>query len=458
MERILDYLDTNWNAFLERLKTFLSIPSISTLPDYKAEVRNTALWLKKIFERMNFSKIDLIETNGHPILFAEYSPPHPKLTILIYGHYDVQPVDPESEWETRPFEPTIKGDCIYARGASDMKSQILAQMYVTEAWLANESLPIKLKYIIEGEEEIGSPNIRYFLENNRELLSADFALNCDAGIHSPEIPSITYGLRGLAYFELELKGPKRDLHSGLYGGTIRNPIHVLCELIAKMHDEKGKVTLPGFYDKVSPISPEERNLLAQVPFSEEEWKNITGISELFGEEGYTTLERVGIRPTLDVNGIIGGFTGEGAKTVLPSRASAKISMRLVPEQRPSDIELSLREFLKLHCPKEISWNLRLHSSAPPAVMNLNSVYMKSAERALEAEFGRKPVYKREGGSVPIVAWIKEILKIDTVMLGFSLPDDGIHGPNEHQNLKVLKRGLRVYANFYRELIKNFSNE
>ncbi|MCX8064423.1 MAG: dipeptidase [Candidatus Hydrogenedentes bacterium] len=454
MEKVISYLENNWNIFLERLKEFLSIPSISTLPEFKEEVRKTALWLGDIFKRLEFSRVEFVETRGYPILFAEYSPPNPELTILIYGHYDVQPVDPESEWISKPFEPEIRGDCIYARGASDMKSQILAQIFVTEAWLANESLPIRLKYIIEGEEEVGSPNIRDFLENNKDLLFADFALNCDAGIHSPDIPSITYGLRGLAYFELELKGPKKDLHSGLYGGTIRNPIHVLCELIAKMHDDKGKVTLPGFYDKVTSLTSEEKELLAQVPFSEDEWKNITGVTELYGEEGFNTLERVGIRPTLDVNGIVGGFTGKGAKTVLPSEARAKISMRLVPNQDPSDVEVSFRNFLESNCPKEISWRLALHSSAPPAVMNLHSVYMKSAEKALEREFGRKPVFKREGGSVPVVAWIKEILKMDTVMLGFSLPDDGIHGPNEHQNLSVLKRGTKVYAYFYQELLKN----
>ncbi len=456
MDKIYNYLESNWNNFLGRLKEFLSIPSISTLPEYKKDIYRCAEWLKRKFEELNFTKVELIETRGHPLLFAEYIPPSPKLTVLIYGHYDVQPTDPESEWKTKPFEPTIILDSIYARGASDMKSQLLAQMFATEAWLANEPLPLHLKYLIEGEEEIGSPNIRSFLENNKEKLSADFALNCDAGIHAPDIPSITYGLRGLAYFELELKGPKQDLHSGLYGGTIRNPIHVLCELIAKMHDDKGRVALPGFYDKVLPLSEEERKLLSQVPFSEEEWKNITGVSQLYGEEGYTTLERVGARPSLDVNGIIGGFTGEGAKTVLPSKASAKISMRLVPNQAPEDIEESFRQFLQEECPPEITWKLELHSSAPPAVMNLNTIYMKSAENALEKEFGRKPVFKREGGSVPIVAWIKQILCIDTVMLGFALPDDCIHGPGEHQNLKVLKRGARVYANFYQELVKNRS--
>ncbi len=456
MEKIYKYLEDNWGKFIEKLKELLSIPSISTLPEHKDDVRKCALWLKKHFQELNFSKVELIETKGHPILFAEYRPPEPKLTILIYGHYDVQPTDPECEWKTKPFEPVIILDSIYARGASDMKSQLLAQMFATEAWLKNEPLPLHLKYIIEGEEEIGSPNIKSFLEDNKELLSADFALNCDAGIHSPDIPSITYGLRGLAYFELELRGPRQDLHSGLYGGTIRNPIHVLCELIAKMHDDKGRVALPSFYEKVLPLSEEERELLSRVPFSEEEWKSITGVSSLYGEEGYTTLERVGARPTLDVNGIVGGFTGEGAKTVLPAKASAKISMRLVPNQDPADVEQSLRKFLQEYCPPEISWRLTLHSSAPPAVMNLNSVYMKSAEKALEREFGRKPIYKREGGSVPIVAWIKQILHIDTVMLGFALPDDCIHGPGEHQNLKVLKRGAKVYANFYQELLKNNS--
>ncbi len=449
------YIQENWEKFIEDLKEFVSIPSISTLPAYKEEVYRTAQWLAQYFQRLNFHRVEIMKTKeGHPFVFAEYKEPNPILTILVYGHYDVQPVDPENEWETKPFQPTIKGDCMYGRGVSDMKAQLLAQMFATEAWLANNPLPIHLKYIIEGEEEIGSPNMQKFLEEQHDLLKADVALNCDAGIFAPDIPSITYGLRGLAYFELELKGPKQDLHSGLYGGTIRNPIHVLCELIAKMHDENGKVTLPHFYDKVKPLTEEERKLLSQIPHSDEEWKNIVGMKQLFGEAGYTTIERVGARPTLEVNGIIGGFTGEGAKTVLPSRASAKISMRLVPDQEPEKMEDYLREFLTENCPPEIEWKLTLHSCAPPAVMNLKSPYMQSAIKALSKEFGRAPLFRREGGSVPVVAWLQQILGLDSIMLGFALPDDGIHGPNEHQNLSLLKRGVNVYCRFYEELINS----
>jgi len=374
------------------------------------------------------------------------------MTLLIYGHYDVQPVDPENEWETNPFQPTIKGDYIYGRGVSDMKGQLYAQMFSIQAWLAHNPLPIHLKYIIEGEEEIGSPNMQMFLNKYKDMLKADVVLNCDGGIFAPDVPSITYGLRGLVYFELELKGPKQDLHSGQYGGTIRNPIHVLCELIAKMHDENGKVTLPHFYENVRPLSEEEKTLLAQIPHSDEEWKKFVGMSQLYGEAGYSTIERIGVRPTLDVNGIIGGFTGEGAKTVLPSKASAKISMRLVPDQEPEKIEEYLREFLQQHCPTEIKWKLALHSCAPPAVMNLHSPYMQSAANALSTEFGKKPLFRREGGSVPIVAWLQQILGIDTILLGFALPDDGIHGPNERQNLPLLKRGTRVYYNLCKELL------
>ncbi len=446
------YIEKNWEQFLEDLKEFVSIPSISTLPTYKVEVLRTAHWLEKYFQKLNFHHVEIMHTDGHPLVFAEYKASNPLLTLLIYGHYDVQPVDPEHEWETKPFQPTIKGDCMYGRGVSDMKAQLLAQIFATQAWLANSPLPIHLKYIIEGEEEIGSPNMQTFLLQHKDLLKADVALNCDAGVLAPDIPSIPYGLRGLAYFELELKGPKQDLHSGLYGGTIRNPIHVLCELIAKMHDANGKITLPHFYDKVKPLTDEERTLLSQIPHSDEEWKNIVGMSELYGEAGYSTVERIGARPTLEVNGITGGFTGEGAKTVLPSKARAKISMRLVPEQEPEKIEEYLREFLLQRCPTEIKWNLSLHSCSPPALMNLKSPYMQSAITALSKEFGCAPLFRREGGSVPVVAWLQKILGLDSIMLGFALPDDGIHGPNEHQNLPLLKRGVRVYCSFYEELM------
>ncbi|HOV32280.1 MAG TPA: dipeptidase [Candidatus Hydrogenedens sp.] len=446
------YIQKHWDSFLSGFKEFVSIPSISTLPEYKGEVLHAAQWLEKYFKKLNFHRVDLIDTGGHPIVFAEYKEPNPVMTLLIYGHYDVQPVDPENEWETNPFQPTIKGDYIYGRGVSDMKGQLYAQMFSIQAWLAHNPLPIHLKYIIEGEEEIGSPNMQMFLNKYKDMLKADVVLNCDGGIFAPDVPSITYGLRGLVYFELELKGPKQDLHSGQYGGTIRNPIHVLCELIAKMHDENGKVTLPHFYENVRPLSEEEKTLLAQIPHSDEEWKKFVGMSQLYGEAGYSTIERIGVRPTLDVNGIIGGFTGEGAKTVLPSKASAKISMRLVPDQEPEKIEEYLREFLQQHCPTEIKWKLALHSCAPPAVMNLHSPYMQSAANALSTEFGKKPLFRREGGSVPIVAWLQQILGIDTILLGFALPDDGIHGPNERQNLPLLKRGTRVYYNLCKELL------
>lgn len=446
------YIQEHWDSFLSGLKEFVSIPSISTLPEYKGEVLHTAQWLENYFKKLNFNRVDLIDTGGHPIVFAEYKEPNPVMTLLIYGHYDVQPVDPENEWETEPFQPAIKGDYIYGRGVSDMKGQLSAQMFAIQAWLAHSPLPIQLKYIIEGEEEIGSPNIQMFLNKYKDMLKADVALNCDGGIFAPDVPSITYGLRGLTYFELELKGPKQDLHSGLYGGTIRNPIHVLCELIAKMHDENGKITLPHFYENVRPLSEEEKALLAQIPHSDEEWKNIVGMSQLYGEAGYSTIERIGARPTLDANGIIGGFTGEGAKTVLPSKVSAKISMRLVPDQQPEKMEEYLREFLQHNCPTEIKWKLTLHSCAPPAVMNLHSPYMQSAVNAITTEFGKKPLFRREGGSVPIVAWLQQILGIDTILLGFALPDDGIHGPNERQNLHLLKRGARVYYNLCKELL------
>ncbi|MBW7864950.1 MAG: dipeptidase [Candidatus Hydrogenedentes bacterium] len=437
---------------LAQYREILRIPSVSTLPEHRGDVRRMAEWLADELRRLRMERVELVETPGHPIVYAEWLGAPGKPTILVYGHYDVQPVDPVDEWDSDPFGAETRGDNIYARGASDMKGQIFAQLKAMEALLAADgAYPVNVKYLLEGEEEIGSPNLPDFLDTHKEMLACDVALNCDAGIHAPDRPSIVYSLRGLAYFELELRGPGHDLHSGLFGGSVRNPIHMLAEVLAGTHDAEGRVTLPGFYDRVRPLDDEERALLAEVPYSDEKWLDLTGSKGLYGEAGYTSIERVGARPTFEVNGIWGGFTGEGAKTVLPARAWAKVSMRLVPDQRPEEMEGMLRVYLEKSIPADMTWTLINHSLGPGAVMDRKSSHMAAAALALEKVFGRKPIFTREGGSVPVVAYFQQKLGVDSIMLGFALPDDGIHGPNEKQHLPTLFKGMETYVEFMKRL-------
>ena len=451
LESALAFVRAQHETYLAQYKELLAIPSISTLPEHRPEVQRCAEWLAGELERLGMAQVDIIATPGHPLVYAESLEAPGRPTVLVYGHYDVQPVDPLDEWVSDPFSAEVRGDYLYARGASDMKGQIFAQLKAVEALAAHGDLPVHLKYLLEGEEEVGSPNLAPFIDAHKELLECDVVLNCDAGIHAPDVPSIVYALRGLAYFELEVQGPGKDLHSGLFGGSVRNPIHVLCEVIAGMHDEDGRVTLPGFYDAVRELDAEERGLLKRVPHSDDTWREMAGVEELHGETGYSTIERVGARPALDVNGIWGGFTGAGAKTVLPAKAAAKLSMRLVAGQRPEDVEPQLRAYLDAKVPKGIRWTLREHSRGPGAIMDRTSPYMKAAAKALEEVFGAEPVFKREGGSVPVVGIMQEMLGVDSIMLGFALPDDGIHGPNERQYLPNFYKGIETYIRFMTSL-------
>lgn len=432
---------------LNRYRELVAIPSISTLPEHKRDVLRAADWLIEELKRLGMARVDLFQTSGHPIVYAASTRHENTPTILVYGHYDVQPVDPIDEWRTGPFEGVIEGDYIYGRGASDMKGQIFALLQAVEALSEQGPLPLNLKFLIEGEEEIGSPSLESFIETHKELLACDAVLNCDGGIHAPDVPSITYSLRGLAYFELEIRTHEKDLHSGLFGGSIRNPLHVLCELIAGMHDADGRVTLPGFYDDVRDLDDEERALLQRVPYSDNAWLKMAGARGLFGEKGYSTVERIGARPTLEVNGIWGGFTGMGAKTVLPARATAKISTRLVANQKHGNIRGYLETYLERNAPKEAVWELREMNHGPGGIMDRKSPYIRAAAAALEDVFGVKPIFKREGGSVPVVGMMQEQLGVDSVMLGFALPDDGIHGPNERQYLPNFFRGIETYIRF-----------
>jgi len=432
---------------LADFREFVAIPSVSTLSEHKVDVARAAEWLARRLEGLGLAEVAVMPTKGHPVVYGASAPVPGAPTVLVYGHYDVQPVDPLHEWDSDPFAGEIRGDYIYGRGVSDMKAQILAQIKAMESIVAQGPIPINLKYLIEGEEEIGSPNLGAFIAENMDLLACDVVLNCDGGIHSQDVPAITYSLRGLAYFELELVTAKKDLHSGLFGGSVRNPLHVMAEVIAGLHDGEGHVTIPGFYDKVRPLDTEEREVLARIPFSEEHWCEMAGVKALFGEAGYTTTERVGARPTLEVNGMWGGFIGEGAKTVLPARAHAKISARLVPDQDPRDVKGQLEAYLAAAVPSDVDWRLHEHSSGPGAVMSRDSVYMESARKALTEVFGLEPLFKREGGSIPIVGMLQESLGVDSVLLGFELPDDGIHGPNERQYLPNYYRGIETYIRF-----------
>ena len=447
LEQALAHARREKDRHLAEYLEILAMPSISTLSEHKEDVLRTADWLASQLRALKLDNVAVMPTGGHPIVYGEWLKAPGKPTILVYGHYDVQPVDPLDEWESDPFGGEIRGDNLYGRGASDMKGQIFAQIKAMECLAASGDFPVNIKYLLEGEEEIGSPSLPGFIEAHKDMLRCDAVLNCDAGIHDENTPAICYSLRGLAYFELEIRTAKKDLHSGLFGGSVRNPLHVLADVISAMHDEKGRVTLPGFYDKVRPLDDEERDLLKQVPYSDEAWTAMAGTQLCFGEEGFTTVERIGARPTLEVNGVWGGFTGEGAKTVLPARAHAKISARLVADQDPEAVEGQLRAFLEAHIPADVSWKLHKHSSGPGSTMDRKSAYMKSAEIALKTVFGMPPLFKREGGSVPIVGLLQKKLGVDTVMLGFALPDDGIHGPNEKQYLPNFFRGIETYIHY-----------
>jgi acetylornithine deacetylase/succinyl-diaminopimelate desuccinylase-like protein len=390
-------------------------------------------------------------TAGHPVVYGEWLGALGKPTLLLYGHYDVQPVDPLDEWVTPPFGATVQGDNLYGRGASDMKGNDHALLKALEALrrTGQGQLPLNVKVLFEGEEEIGSKNLAPFIEQHAALLNADLCLNADSGILAPDMPSLVYGLRGLAYFELLVQGPAQDLHSGLFGGSLHNPAQVLCELIAGMHDAQGRVTLPGFYDRVRELTAEDRADYKRLPITDEAWKALCGVPELYGEAGFSTRERTGARPTLEINGILSGFTGEGAKTVLPAKAMAKISMRLVPDQDDTAVQGMLEAYVTAHAPPTIRWQVtKVTATSPGVLLDRNSRAMRTASAALRETFGEEPILVAEGGSVPIVTLLRQKLGLDSVLLGFGLPDDKIHGPNEKLHLPNYYRGIETYIRFF----------
>jgi acetylornithine deacetylase/succinyl-diaminopimelate desuccinylase-like protein len=444
----LAYAQDNRDRFLDELKAFVRIPSVSTDPSAKPEMQRAAQWVADQLRSLGLQNVAIYSTAGHPVVYAEWlSAGSGKSTALIYGHYDVQPAEPLELWHSPAFEPTQRGENLYGRGASDMKGQVMISLKAVEALVCTGDLPVNLKFLIEGEEEIGSPNLEPFIAEHKELLACDYAVNPDTGMIGADLPSITYGLRGLAYFEVRLSGPDHDLHSGQFGGAVHNPAQALCELIAGMHDDQGRVTLPGFYDAVRPLEDEERAELARLPMDDDFYRQQTGVPALWGEAGYTPTERVGGRPTLEVNGLLSGFTGAGSKTVLPAHAMAKISMRLVPDQQPAEVHQQLLRYLQENAPDTVRWEVIQLAGGPASITDRHLPAVAALSRALEDTWGKRPVFKREGGSVPVVAQMVKILGVDSVLTGFGLPDDNLHSPNEKMHIPTYYKGIDAFIRF-----------
>lgn len=445
----LQYARENRQRFVEELKEFVAIPSVSNDAERRQEMQQAAEWVAGQLRSLGMANVQVFPTAGHPVAYGEWLEAGPRApTLLVYGHYDVQPAEPLELWESGPFEPTLRGENLHGRGASDMKGQVLASLKAVEAIRSAGRLPVNVKYLVEGEEEIGSPSLEDFIAAHRELLACDLALNADTGMIDPELPTITYALRGLAYFEIRVEGPDHDLHSGLYGGVVHNPAQALCEAIAGMHDEQGRVTLPGFYDRVRSLGAAERSELARLPLDEAFYLRQTGVPALWGEAGFTPVERVGARPTLEVNGLLSGFTGEGSKTVLPAWAMAKISTRLVPDQDPEEVYRQMLQYLEARMPKTVRYTVIKMAGSPASLSDLNLPGVKAMENAMEAVWGKRPVFRREGGSVPVVLLFKNYLGVESVNCGFSLPGDNLHSPNEKIHLPTFHRGVETLIHFF----------
>lgn len=454
MDKTQSYIQTNKDRFLNELIDLLKIPSISADPAYSKDVHATADAVAESLRKAGADVVEVCLTAGYPIVYGEkiINPELP--TVLVYGHYDVQPADPIELWDSPPFEPVIKKTAIhpegaiFARGACDDKGQMYMHVKAFEAMVASGELSCNVKFMIEGEEEVGSSNLAIFVKENKEKLKADVILVSDTGILSNDTPSITTGLRGLSYVEVEVTGPNRDLHSGLYGGAVANPVNILCQMIASLHDENNHITIPGFYDKVDELSRDERDEMGRAPFSHEKYCEALDIADTHGEKGYTTMERASIRPTLDVNGIWGGYTGEGAKTVIASKAYAKISMRLVPSQVSDEITELFQKHFESIAPKSVKVKVKPHHGGEAAVTPIDSEEYKAASMAMEKGFGKKPIPIRSGGSIPIVALFEKELGLKTMLMGFGLDSDAIHSPNEHYGVFNYFKGIETIPYFY----------
>ena len=448
-----EYIENNKDRFLSELFDLLRIPSISADSAYKADVRKTAEFVAAKLKEAGADNVTLEETAGNPIVYGEKIIDSSKPTILVYGHYDVQPSVPDELWNTPPFEPTVKDGNIYARGACDDKGQFYMHLKAFESMMQTNTLACNVKFMIEGEEEVGSTNLGPYVKSNKEKLAADVVLISDTGMIANDIPSIDTGLRGLSYVEVEVTGPKIDLHSGTYGGAVANPINVLCDMISSLHDENRHITIPGFYDAVQEVSAADREAMAKTPFSLEEYKKELDIDDVMGEKGFSTIERTGIRPTLDVNGIWGGYIGEGAKTVLPSKAYAKISMRLVPNQKSADITKLFKDHFESIAPKAVKVKVTPHHGGEAAITPTDSKAYRAAAKAMEKTFGKQPIPTRGGGSIPIVALFEEALGLKTVLFGFGLDSDAIHSPNEKYGLFNFYKGIETIPYFLNTLPK-----
>ncbi len=457
MEAWKSYLESNKERFLEELKELLRIPSISADSQYKTQVAQCAELVRDQLKSAGCDHVEICPTEGHPIVYGEKQVDPQAPTVLVYGHYDVQPPDPMELWTSGPFDPQVRDGKIYARGACDDKGQFFMHVKALELMTQTQTLPCNIKFMIEGEEEVGSAHLGAFLEANKEKLKADIVLVSDTSMISMENPSIETGLRGLAYMEVEVIGPNRDLHSGVYGGAVGNPATILCQMIASLHDENNRITIPGFYDKVENLSEEARKALNEAPFDEEAYKADLGVEGLWGEKGFTPLEHTGIRPTLDVNGIWGGYIGEGAKTVLPSVARAKISMRLVPNQNSTEIAELFKQHFESLAPQSVQVKVSTHHGGEPVVTPTDSVAYQAAAKAIETSFGKKAIPTRGGGSIPIVSLFESVLGLKTVLFGFGLDSDNIHSPNEKFDLFNFYKGIETlpyFHKYFREMSEN----
>ncbi len=453
LEKALDYAHQNQDRFLNELIEVLKIPSISTDAQYDNDVLRAAQWMANHLKGLGMENVEVMPTDGgHPVVYGDYLRKPGAPTVLVYGHYDVQPADPLELWETGPFEPQVRGDLLFARGSSDMKGQVLATFDAIESLMkGGGELPVNVKFLLEGEEEIGSKHLEAFLQKHADKFKADVSLNPDAGMMGVDMPTITYGLRGLAYFEINVTGPKADLHSGLYGGAVHNPAQALAELVARMHDENGRITLPGFYDSVRPISEEEHEDFERLPNDDKHYLEETGVPALWGEEGFISAERTGARPTLEVNGLLSGWTGPGSKTVLPAKAMAKISCRLVPDQTDAEVEKQMIRFMEANAPKTIRWEVKELTGSPFAIVDLNNPGVKAMKDAMKAAWGVDPFLRREGGSIGAVAMLQQICGVESVLVGMGLPSDNVHSPNEHMHLPTWQKGIDAFIHFFYNL-------
>ncbi|MDP7034003.1 MAG: dipeptidase [Planctomycetota bacterium] len=453
IESVQKYIEEHQERFQRELVELLQIPSVSTEPSCKEEVARAASWVADNLRKAGL-EVEVVETEGHPIVHGWWSGAPGQPTALVYGHYDVQPPEPLEDWVSGPFEPTVRDGNLYARGATDDKGQMFTHMKSVEAWIqATGSLPINLHLVIEGEEEIGSPHLPAFLESRRADLTCDCAVVSDTAQFAPGMPAITYGLKGLTFYEVTLTGPQRDLHSGVYGGAVGNPANNLARILADLLDEEGRIQIPGFYDDCRPLADWEREQFAALPFDEDGFREYVGMDALFGEEGFSTLERKWARPTCDINGLTAGYQGEGAKTIVPSKATGKVSFRLVPDQDPEAIAAAFCRFVEERVRPGVRCEIDSHTGCRAVLVPVDSAYCQAAVRAIEQGFGTPPVFIREGGSIPIVESFKSILEVDTLLLGWGQNDDNLHSPNEKFSLADFEKGTRTSAHLWQELAR-----